>query len=101
MRPVVLSVLVAVALTACSGGDSGATSARRAPASSTRSTATRQLQEYDVPAGSHPHDVAVATDGSVWYTAQATGKLGRFHPASGERKEIALGRGSAPHGVII
>ena len=105
VRAVALSVLVAVALTACSGGDSGTASSRRAPATSAASTAAttgaRQLHEYDVPAGSHPHDVAVANDGTVWYTAQAAGKLGRFHPASGDRKEVALGRGSAPHGVII
>ena len=82
MRAVALPVLVAVALTACSGGDRETTSARRAPATSTASTPAttpaRQLQEYDVPAGSHPHDVAVANDGNVWYTAQATGKLGRL-----------------------
>ena len=28
------------------------------------------VQEYVVPAGSHPHDVAPAADGGVWLTAQ-------------------------------
>src|SRR3954468_7605901 len=28
------------------------------------------LQEYPVPRGSHPHDVAPAPDGAIWYTAQ-------------------------------
>jgi virginiamycin B lyase len=54
-----------------------------------------------VPAGSHPHDVAPAADGGVWYTAQATGKLGWLDPGSGRVEEIDLGDGSAPHGVIV
>jgi len=54
-----------------------------------------------VPAGSHPHDVAPAPDGTVWYTAQATGELGRLDPETGETDHIALGAGSAPHGVIV
>jgi virginiamycin B lyase len=59
------------------------------------------LQEYPVPAGSHPHDVAPAPDGGVWYTAQGSGELGRLDPISGETRHIALGSGSAPHGVIV
>src|SRR6188472_2028543 len=34
------------------------------------------LQEFLVPAGSNPHDVAPAADGTVWYTAQGSGELG-------------------------
>ncbi len=59
------------------------------------------LQEYAVPPGSHPHDVAPAPDGSVWYTAQHLGALGRLDPATGETHHIPLGSGSAPHGVIV
>src|SRR5512132_685302 len=71
----------------------------RRPASS--SATTLRVQEYPVPAGSHPHDVAPAPDGTVWYTAQATGKLGRLDPATGQTTEVPLGDGSAPHGVIV
>jgi virginiamycin B lyase len=60
-----------------------------------------RLREYPVPAGSAPHDVAPAPDGTVWYTAQATGKLGRLDPATGETTEVPLGEGSAPHGVVV
>jgi virginiamycin B lyase len=60
-----------------------------------------RTQEYAVPAGSSPHDVAPAHDGTVWYTAQAAGKLGRLEPADGTVREIPLGEGSAPHGVIV
>jgi virginiamycin B lyase len=58
-------------------------------------------QEYPVPGGSHPHDVAPAPDGTVWYTAQHVGALGRLNPATGETHHIPLGAGSAPHGVIV
>jgi virginiamycin B lyase len=46
------------------------------------------------------HDVAPAPDGGVWFTAQGSGHLGWFDPASGRAEVIALGPGSAPHGVI-
>ncbi len=60
-----------------------------------------ELQEYPVPPGSRPHDVAPAPDGTVWYTAQRLGELGRLDPATGETHHIPLGNGSAPHGVIV
>jgi virginiamycin B lyase len=59
------------------------------------------IQEYPVPPGTHPHDVAPAPDGSVWYTAQISGALGRLDPATGETRHIPLGSGSSPHGVIV
>jgi virginiamycin B lyase len=60
------------------------------------------IQEYPVPTGTHPHDVAPDPNGGiVWYTAQHTGALGRLDPATGETHEIPLGAGSAPHGVIV
>jgi virginiamycin B lyase len=63
--------------------------------------AASAFTEYPVPVGSHPHDVAPASDGSVWYTAQTAGALGRLDPATGKILQIKLGEGSAPHGVII
>ena len=59
------------------------------------------MREYPVPAGSHPHDVAPAPDGSVWYTAQNAGALGCLDPATGATRHIPLGPGSSPHGVIV
>jgi virginiamycin B lyase len=59
-----------------------------------------QVREFDVPGGSHPHDVAPAADGGVWYTGQRTGVLGHLDPATGDIREIPLGAGSAPHGVV-
>ena len=46
------------------------------------------------------HDVAPAPDGGVWFTAQASGHLGYFDPATGRTELIPLGSRSAPHGVI-
>ena len=46
------------------------------------------------------HDLAPAPDGGVWFTAQRIGHLGWFDPASGHTELVALGQGSAPHGVI-
>ncbi len=58
-------------------------------------------KEFPVPEGAHPHDVAPAPDGSVWYTAQLQGALGRLDPATGDVVQIPLGDGSRPHGVIV
>lgn len=119
---------LALSAAACSGGDdtpastatgaaitatttAGApaptpTSAPSSPATgeATAAPAAEQLpriQEYAVPAGSRPHDVAPAADGGVWYTAQGSGQLGWLDPATGDVREIPLGSGSAPHGVIV
>src|SRR5215468_4737379 len=63
--------------------------------------AAAEVQYFNVPQGDHPHDVAPAPDGTVWYTGQHDGVLGRLDPNTGQVERIPLGRGSAPHGVII
>ena len=60
-----------------------------------------ERQVFELPDGARPHDVAPAPDGTVWYTAQRQGALGRLDPGTGKVEQIPLGRGSAPHGVII
>ena len=62
---------------------------------------TTEVTYYDVPSGAHPHDVAPAPDGSVWYTAQAQGAIGILDPKSGKAIQLSLGADSAPHGVIV
>ena len=69
--------------------------ARRSPSPRGR------LREYRVFDGTGPHDVAPARDGSVWFTAQAAGELGRLDPSTARTRRIPLGSGSAPHGVIV
>lgn len=65
------------------------------------SAPSESIQEYAVPRGSRPHDVAPVRDGGVWYTAQGSGELGHLDPATGRTRHVKLGDGSAPHGVIV
>lgn len=60
-----------------------------------------EVRYFEVPKGDRPHDVAPGPDGSVWYTGQRTGVLGRLDPKTGTVERIPLGSGSAPHGVLI
>jgi virginiamycin B lyase len=96
---------VIVALSAACSGDTDdpvrSTTTSAAASTSTVAAGTPVLERYEVPAGSRPHDVAAAADGTVWYTAQATGKLGRLDPRTKRTTEVDLGTGSSPHGVII
>ena len=66
----------------------------------TRSPA--RFREWSVASASqvHPHDIWPAGDGTVWYTAQFRGAVGRLDTATGAYREIPLGPGSSPHGVI-
>lgn len=59
------------------------------------------IKESPVPEGAHPHDVAPAVDGGVWYTAQRQGALGYLDPKTGKTRQIPLGKDSSPHGVIV
>jgi len=107
-------VIVVMLASGCSSDDDEINADDRAAPSTTSSAPERSggsathdpapvvdVIEYDVPSGSHPHDVAVAVDGSVWYTAQGSGELGRLTPETGQVDEIPLGGGSRPHGVIV
>ena len=67
----------------------------------TSNSQAAEVRYYPVPAGTHPHDVAAAPDGNVWYTAQRSGHLGILDPKTGNTEHIALGKGSSPHGVIV
>lgn len=101
----------ALLLAGCTGaGGEGPSRAAEPAAPATTRPATQtsapppfapQLDSYDVPAGSRPHDVAPARDSGVWYTAQGSGELGLLDPATGDTRHIPLGAGSRPHGVIV
>jgi virginiamycin B lyase len=105
---VVVLVVCTVAAPACSSDD-GDDSARPPRSTSATTTTTSRdapaaaptIERFEVPGGSRPHDVAPAEDGTVWYTAQSIGKLGRLDPETGSVHEISLGDDSAPHGVIV
>src|SRR5262245_27885481 len=59
------------------------------------------VQYFPVPEGDGPHDVAPAPDGTVWYTAQGAGAIGRLDPATGKVERVPLVDSSSPHGVIV
>jgi virginiamycin B lyase len=119
------ALLAATTIAACQGsgspapsspstGPTGPTSSSSAPAASTGPASaeptpassitagglTFTVETFRVPAGSHPHDVAPASDGGVWYTGQNQGYLGWLDPATGDIERVPLGGGSAPHGVV-
>ena len=71
------------------------------PPATSPAAVVQGFQEFPVPTGSRPHDVAPAADGGVWYTAQGSGDLGYLDVSSGQTRHIELGQGAAPHGVIV
>ena len=61
--------------------------------------ATAKAQDvsyYDLPQGDGPHDVAPASDGTVWYTGQRAGVLGRLDPKTGKVDRTKLGEEFGP-----
>src|SRR5438094_6442968 len=60
------------------------------------------VHEYLVPEGHGVHDVWAdrAPNGSVWFSAEVSGRLGILDPKTGKIDFVALGQGSSPHGVI-
>jgi virginiamycin B lyase len=67
----------------------------------TTAAADTRVSYFPITPGSGPHDVAPAPDGSVYYSGQAKGVLGRLDPKTGKDENIPIGAGSAPHGVVI
>ena len=94
-------VVLALVLGGCSGDNDVSSTSTSTSTTAPAPAKAPSLQTFEVPKGSHPHDVAVAADGTVWYTGQGNGRLGRLDPASGRVTEVALGSGSSPHGVIM
>jgi virginiamycin B lyase len=70
------------------------------PALSQATAGRMQSWKLATPSATGIHDVAPASDGGVWFSAQASGHLGWFDPRTGRTELVALGARSAPHGVI-
>jgi virginiamycin B lyase len=60
-----------------------------------------RVKYYPVDPGVGLHDVTPAPDGTIWFTGQGSGTLGRLDPRDGSFKLVNLGKGAAPHGVTI
>ena len=75
-----------------------------APALSRRAAAQEgpfRIKYYPVTAGMGSRDTTPAPDGTIWFCGQRNGTLGRLDPRDGSYKLVDLGKGAAPHGVII
>ena len=60
-----------------------------------------RVKYFPIEAGVGLHDVAPALDGTIWFTGQRNGTLGRLDPRDGSFKLVSLGKGAAPHGVTV
>jgi virginiamycin B lyase len=60
-----------------------------------------RVKYYPVASGMGSRDTAPARDGTIWFCGQRNGTLGRLEPRDGSYKLIDLGKGAAPHGVVI
>ena len=49
-----------------------------------------EVKYFTLPSGAGPHDVAAAPDGTVWYTGQGAGHLGRLDPKRERSKSFRL-----------
>lgn len=72
------------------------------PGGGTQAAAGPRMQSWplNTPRPTGIHDVAPAPDGGVWFTAQRSGQLGWFDPATGRTELLTLGPRSSPHGVV-
>jgi len=60
-----------------------------------------RVKYYPVAPGMGSRDTTPAPDGTIWFCGQRNGTLGRLDPRDGSYKLVDLGKGAAPHGVII
>ena len=92
MITVVLVVAAMLGLARGGGRGAGPFADLAAHEPTVASAAGPSFQEYPVPPGSHPHDVAPAPGGAVWYTAQTAAELGQLDPKTGQIRHIKLAR---------
>ena len=61
------------------------------------------IREYPLPQGARPRRLALAPDGTIYYSDYARGYLGHFDPATGRAEEWASPGGpkSAPYGIAV
>jgi len=60
-----------------------------------------RVKYYPVQPNMGSRDVTSAPDGTIWFNGQRNGTVGRLDPRDGSYKLTDLGKGAAPHGVII
>lgn len=60
-----------------------------------------RVRYFPVAPGMGSRDVAAAPDGSILFLGQRNGTMGRLDATTGAFRLIDLGKGAAPHGVVI
>ncbi|HWE22764.1 MAG TPA: hypothetical protein VG496_02375, partial [Myxococcales bacterium] len=66
--------------------------------------ATLAISEFEVPEGARPRRLALATDGTIYYSDFARGYLGHFDPRAGKFLEewpSSGGPQSKPYGIAV
>lgn len=64
-------------------------------------TKTQTFNEWNLPAGAHPHGLLVDKTGRVWYTGNGNGTIGELDPATGAVIEHRAPSGGSPHTLVI
>jgi virginiamycin B lyase len=61
------------------------------------------IREYPLPEGARPRRLALAPDGTIYYSDYARGYLGHFDPATGRAEEWASpgGASAEPYGIAV
>jgi virginiamycin B lyase len=64
---------------------------------------TMEIREYPLPMGARPRRLALAPDGTIYYSDYARGYLGHLDPTSGKVEEWQSpgGSGSNPYGIAV
>lgn len=57
------------------------------------------IDEFALPPGSRPQDIALGPDGNLWFTLRATDQIGRISPSGSLSTFAVPGAGSAPVGI--
>src|SRR5438552_15435137 len=60
-----------------------------------------RVKYYPLDSGVGVHDVTPAPDGTIWFTGQRNGTLGRLDSRDGTSNMISFGKGAAPDKVTI
>lgn len=64
-------------------------------------TKTQRFNEWNLPAGAHPHGLLVDKSGKVFYTGNGNGTIGELDPATGKVIEHRAPSGGSPHTIVI
>jgi streptogramin lyase len=106
----VIEALVIIALMLLSGTGSirsvlaqkGSVSSSTARVTALSPIAALTLAEWTVPSGSAvPWGIGLDSSGKIWFTENASGKLGRFDPTSNNFTEWSIPEGGSPRYVFV